>query len=209
MLHGHNPDVIVLIEPSRALLDLIRADERLSASHPHRRLPEAAGSGWRVVLTRWPQRAGEGFTEGAASAGQGGMHVMIVDRPQGAFGLVQVNPESPRTLARWRAGNARLDGAIAAVTERLVPLGVPVIVAGDLNASPTGMRSARLAHQAGLARAKPRFTMDGTFPAGLPAPVRLPIDDVFASPSVRLVEWRVLGSCGSDHRALLVRLRLP
>ncbi|MCC6286000.1 MAG: endonuclease/exonuclease/phosphatase family protein [Phycisphaerales bacterium] len=209
MLHDLDPDVIVLIEPSRTLLDLIRADDALARSHPFRRLPDTAKSGWRLVLTRWPQQGGPDFAGGAEDAAHGGMHVMVVDRPAGAFGLVQVNPESPRTLARWRAGNARVEGAINAIRERLMPRGVPVIVAGDLNASPTGARSARLARGADLARAKPRFVLDGTFPAGLPAVFRLPIDDVFASPGVGLVEWRVLPSCGSDHRAVLVRLCLP
>ncbi len=209
MLLGADADVIVLLEPSTELLDVIRASEEWTAQFPFRRLPDSAKAGWRVVFTRWPQRGGEEFAGGAEVAAAEGMHVMIVQRPAGAFGFVQFNPESPRTLARWRRGNVRVTEAIEAVRERLLPREIPVLAAGDMNATGSGGRSRRFARESGLKRAKAWWTPRATYPAWLPGFVGIAIDDVWASPEVKVVSWERLDPCGSDHRPVLVTLEVP
>lgn len=209
MLLDADADVIVLLEPSLPLLDLTRASADFSARYPARKLPDTARAGWRVVFTRWPHRGGDDLSESPDAAATRGMHVMVVDHPRNPFGFVQFNPESPRTLERYRAGNQRVRDAVDAVNTRLKPLNIPILAAGDMNATPTGWRSRHFAARTGLRRAKPASKLGGSYPVLLPHPLRLAIDDVWGSPGVTVVEWSLLPSCGSDHRAVCVRLRLP
>lgn len=83
---------------------------------------------------------------------------------------------------------------------------VPVLVGGDLNALPESPVHEQL-RAAGFRDVWPECgTGDGmTFPMG--APVRR-IDYLYLTGAVRCVDARVLPSDASDHRPLLVRIRL-
>jgi endonuclease/exonuclease/phosphatase (EEP) superfamily protein YafD len=202
-------DVVALMEPSAALLDLIRESEPLRTIYPHRWIPDNARGGFRVVLTRWPQ-VGPGprwaWRGGGARTGVEGMRVMRVDRPGGAFVLVLVQPESPRSPARWRQGNATLRFATEVVNDRLGTMDLPVVLAADLNGSPTGWRSRYLSKRTGLRRCKPWWVAGGTYPAQLVWPMRVAIDDVWVSEGVSVASWKIVGDGGSDHSAVLVEL---
>jgi endonuclease/exonuclease/phosphatase family metal-dependent hydrolase len=103
----------------------------------------------------------------------------------------------------WRVQEiARVLRAAATVDARQVP----VLVGGDLNALPESPVHEQL-RAAGFRDVWPECgTGDAmTFPAG--APVRR-IDYLYVAGAVRCVEARVLPSDASDHRPLLVRLRL-
>lgn len=209
LLLGTPADVVVLIEPPAALLDVLRNDEALLHRLPHRWLPERAGPGFMVVLTAWPQRAGEGWGEGPGATVSGGMREMIVDRPRGPFALLAIHPDSPRTPARWRRGNETVENAVARVRDRLVPTGLPVVVAGDMNSSPTGARARALRRSVGLRQAKPLLSPAGTYPARWRWPLSLAIDDALVSGGVGVTGWRTLDRSGSDHAPVLIHLVIP
>ena len=86
-------------------------------------------------------------------------------------------------------------------------LGLPLLLGGDLNARPESPIHQML-RGAGFRDAWTECgTRDGmTFPAG--APDRR-IDYLYLTGEARCLEARVLPGEASDHRALLVRLRLP
>ncbi len=207
MLADASCDVLILVEPSTELVQRLRTDPVFASWSMF--VPEQARAGWRVVATRWPQRGGEGWEGGAREALRQGVHMMIVDRPAGAFGLVQFHPSSPRTPARWRDGNRTARRVGAEIRSRLLPLGIPVLAGGDLNATPSSWRSRFFGAMTGMRRAKPVWLVDGSWPAWAPASVRLAIDDLFVTPDVRVGRWRSLGSHGSDHRAVLIELGVP
>jgi len=202
-------DVVVLIEPSAALLDAIRGDAELMDRLPSRWLPERAGPGFMVVLSAWPQRSGKDWTDGPGGSVVRGMRVMVIERPGGPFALLAIHPDSPRTPGRWRSGNETVEDATAHVRDRLVPLGLPVVVAGDLNTSPTGARARALRRGTGLRQAKPLSVLAGTYPGSWPWPFSLAIDDALVSDGIGVAGWRTLDRAGSDHAPVLIHLVIP
>lgn len=214
MILDAGADIVMLNEPSASLLDAVRSDPRAASAFPYTRLPGTAGPGYRFVLSKHPLSVGhEGFgfvwPEIEEALGYHGARVARVTLPQGPFVFVGVQFRSPRSPERWSAGNKQaLDTAqgVRLIAERTR---LPVIVAGDINATPVGVRSREFARVSGLVRAKPALRADGTYPASLPWPLRVPIDGAMVSPGVRLVSYRSLAAPGSDHLAVLMELELP
>lgn len=200
-------DVITLYEPSDDLLNLMRASDELRAKYPGYEIPDRAGAGWRMFLCAWPhERIRRGARDDERSHGRS----FRVEHPRGgAFVVSMFHPASPRNADRWASGNVDVRLAIDAATGRLGELGLPLIFAGDFNATPSGARTRWLAREASLRRAKPLLSFNGTWPAWAPRPARVAIDDAMVSEGVGVVSWRTLRAAGSDHRPALTTLALP
>ncbi|MEM7622384.1 MAG: endonuclease/exonuclease/phosphatase family protein [Planctomycetota bacterium] len=207
-------DLIMLNEVSGSLIRAIRSDPRVREVYPHFRLPDRAGPGFRFVLSKHPlQRRGDAFgfvwPEIQEAMGYHGQRVLRVELPQGPMVFAGVQFRSPRSPARWAAGNAQAADtarglALVAQTTRL-----PIVVAGDLNATPVSTRMRRFSAETGLMPIKPALRTGGTYPASLPALGRVPIDGGLVSPGVRVVSYQTIAMPGSDHRAALMTLELP
>lgn len=83
--------------------------------------------------------------------------------------------------------------------------GPTVILAGDFNTVSWSPRLGRLAEHAGLSIAR---GLEGTWPAPLPMPFRLPIDHVLTSSDLHVHDRAVGPAVGSDHRPVTVTVRL-
>lgn len=200
LIERSQADVVVLTEPSGALLDLIRESAVVAGRYPGFFLPDRAAGGYMLVLSVWRQVP----VLGAApkDVARGGLRVMRVERPEGPFVLLALHPDSPRSASEWAKGNEVVERAVSLVGGEIAGLGLPVVVGADLNSTPGGWRSRRLA-EAGLRRAKPVLA-GGTWPAGWPWPLSIAIDDVWTSAGCRVVGWERPAGGGSDHRAVLV-----
>lgn len=171
--------------------------------------------GLRAFDTAWVGPVGDyliaGVVERPVVGGQGG-----------EFGLICVHPRSPRDAQRWEVGNAVVEG-VALVAQRMGEQGLPVVVLTDLNSTPTGYRSRLLWREAGLRRAKPLLEAAGTYPdwvrlglrvkapTVIPArwPASLAIDDAVISPQIGVEGWQIGPKLESEHRPLLIELRIP
>jgi endonuclease/exonuclease/phosphatase (EEP) superfamily protein YafD len=204
---GVGADVVCMTEPNAELARAIRAG-RLGERDPAMQFQE-----WRhwvrhenpaqVVVSRWPL---EREPVEHPDLGGEGIMALRVRAPTGDFGVVMMHPESATTPRRWRMAFEELEAARLAA-EQLEARGLPTLIVGDGNTTPTGARSRMLARD-GWLRAKP-MGLASTFPSWLPEPVGVSIDDVWARRSVSVRSWRVLGSFGSDHRAIEVELEMP
>lgn len=132
-----------------------------------RRTPESPqvllGEG--VLISRWALEAMEPVRDTPYAASL----LAAVVRPeldQGyqrpAFAVILLHPPSPRSVERWLAGNEVVEAAVE-MASAARQAGLPVILLADLNSTPTGWRSRRLA-QAGFRRAKPLLMPLGTWP---------------------------------------------
>ncbi|MBL0921388.1 MAG: endonuclease/exonuclease/phosphatase family protein [Phycisphaerales bacterium] len=221
LLEATDADVVTILEPPLELVKGMRASPTLQAKFPHRHLPEHAEAGSRIMLSRWPaerlrrRSLPPGTPEPAGDWRYHGRSWRI-DAPS-PFVLSMIHPESPRTRVRWEQGNQDIDMLEHAMTHMIAPLGLPVVLAGDFNSTPTGWRSRELSRRTGLRRAKPWWAPVGTWPAWSVWPARIAIDDVMVSPGVGVIAWELhtpppegrKGVRSSDHVPVKVRLLLP
>ena len=189
-------DVCVLVEPNPTLVRALIAGG-VSGVYPHmlRDGPLPDQTPWRIVLSRWPLE--DLRTDDTLAC--------VVRAPTGDFGVVALHPASPRDVSRWAAGR-RLVRHAAEAAEALRARGLEVVLAGDLNAPPAASRNRALARIAGVRRCKPWGAPCGTFPASLPWPACLAIDDAWVSDGIAVSSWRAGPSIGSDHRSVTVGL---
>lgn len=115
--------------------------------------------------------------------------------------LVGVHPLSPIT---GRRASAR-DQQLAAVAEWVAGRPGPVVVAGDLNATPWTAAFRMLVAAGDLVSSQRGFGLQASWP-DLPMPLRIPIDHLLHSDDLVTVDRRLGPSAGSDHRALIVDL---
>lgn len=201
---GDGHDIVTLVELPRPLSRQVRsggASDRfayMASSGPNR-----SYSQWIVVLSVWPL---EPWGEPGADDRTGTLCV-VARTPGGPIGLIAMHASSPWAPARWRVGNLAARRA-ARVASEMRASGLPVVVLGDLNATPTGARSRRLAKDGGLRRCKPLAAAMGTFPAWLPWPLRVAIDDALVTDGFGVTSWRTLECPGSDHAAVEIGLRI-
>ncbi len=200
-------DLAALCEVPDSLSDAIFDEGAMRGTFPHtvRRVwysgPPTTN---QVLLSRWPITRPDGrpLDESFTTVIEA-----VVHAPSGPVGVVVVHLFSARTDGAWRYALEEAERA-AEAARRLEAAGMPVIVVGDLNSTPSGLASRTLASLAGLRRCKPWLCADGTFPAYLPWPLRIAIDDAMVSHAVSVASWRTLGPAGSDHRPVLVDLAL-
>ena len=89
----------------------------------------------------------------------------------------------------------------------------PVIVVGDLNATPWSALFRKFEAESGLRNSQDGFGLQPTWPMHSPRPWRqallIPIDHCLLSDSLEVVDRRVGMPGTSDHRALFLQLRIP
>jgi len=96
----------------------------------------------------------------------------------------------------------------AAVAARARALGDPVVILGDLNATPWSRAFRRLLATSGLCDSRAGFGLQASYPAWS-ALMRIPIDHVLVSCSVGVADRRVARDVGSDHLPVVIDLVLP
>jgi endonuclease/exonuclease/phosphatase family metal-dependent hydrolase len=109
-------------------------------------------------------------------------------------------PRSRRQTAAWRHDLAVLEGWCHGPT--------PPIVVGDLNATLDHSALRRALGRCRSAAGGTGRALVGTYPAGLPRWSGIQIDHVLVPEGSTTTGFAVLDVAGSDHRAVLVRLRL-
>lgn len=201
-------DVVALPELSPEMVELIETDPRVRALYPYFWTNGKRVRGQMLALSKWPaaELFGGRGPEGLDMTPAVVVHGMRIDAPAGPVGFVVIHPLAPKSVGWLRNGNSVIVRTID-VVNRAHRLGLPVIVAADLNATPTGWRSRMLHRKAGLTRAKPLLLPVGTWPAWSVWPFQIAIDDVWLSSQMSVTSWQTLPRSGSDHRPVLVGIR--
>jgi endonuclease/exonuclease/phosphatase (EEP) superfamily protein YafD len=194
-----HPDLIVLVEVNRRWLDALAPS--LTAYAGRLEAPQDDNFGVAVYHRR--------PLLGATATRLGGPVPSIVARvdADGAGAALTVIATHPLPPARALTDGAQRDqlDAIAALVARTPG---PVLVAGDLNATPWSAPFERLVAGTGLRDSRDGFGLGASFPSDL-AVVRIPIDHALVSPEVGVLERRVERDVGSDHLPVYVELAVP
>ncbi|KAA0217290.1 MAG: hypothetical protein DYG94_01350 [Leptolyngbya sp. PLA3] len=195
IMDDQQADVTIITEPPPGLMKPLRAlEEAPGSSHVLLRCPPTRGEhSWIVVRSRFPAELVTDPHDGVLDC--------LVLGPQGPIRLIACHLLSPRTPGRY----AQAREQVARVIEQAHTEPAPLVIAGDFNAAPTSHLSSHLARQTGTRRSKP-FTAGGTYPAGLPRPFRVAIDDALIGSDCSVVSWRTIGLPGSDHLGVRIDL---
>jgi endonuclease/exonuclease/phosphatase (EEP) superfamily protein YafD len=199
-IRAQDPDIVVLEEVSSLSLERLSTSGALD-EYTHREVRRQEGAFGSAVFSRLPlenpevfEVAGIPFLRVTIDAGAGrGFHL---------FAVHTISPTVPEFTRSWRA---QLD----ALRERARAADLPVVMAGDFNATPDH-RPFRHLLDAGL-----RDTHDvagatwaPTWNAESLLPRTLRLDHVLASPAFAVTGYRVGGGFGSDHVPVTVDLAL-
>lgn len=207
-LELEDPDVAVIMECPPSLVTAATGGTGVFARYPvrERRHPNDPWNAWAFVLSRWPVADAAALKPAGGPAENPFPISVVLQFPQGALHVIGLQCASPRTSERWAAGNEVARRA-SILTHDSVSRGMPVVVAGDLNSSPTAGRELIL-RRAGLRRCKPFHRAMGTFPAFAPWPFQIAIDDAWISDRIGVVSWRTLKGTGSDHLGVVLEIHL-
>lgn len=211
LIRQHEPQVVVIVEASAALLKQIDSQADLLADYPHRALPADTDPGQILVLSthHLSGKSNNPLSPGLHESWGYRAGFMRVDDIVLRFAAVHA--PSPRTEMTWNFGQNtfdRLGSYFSQFGEPMRESSVPSLIVGDLNCSPTSARSLRVTRDLGLLRAKPLWKWDGTFPASMPWLARTPIDGAMVSPGITVHRWETVRVPGSDHRGVLIELSI-
>lgn len=193
-IEAADADIVVLIELGRDAGG--RADELLDG-YPHRaaslRMDGTRGPSRSVIGSRWPLTA--------LPDSPGGLHAVtaVAGTPLGPLNVVGVHLTRPWPFQeQW--GQISQTMALQAAVEDLEG---PVLVAGDFNSVSSARIGKQVRRDLGL---HPAAGFPGTWPAALPAPLGVTIDQVYASPDLAFVRRRLGDPTGSDHRPVVTEI---
>lgn len=209
LIADSDADLVVILESSWGIIRTLPTDAELLSLYPHRQGTDAESSGHIIVLSRHPLFRNRSLDSSPGLASSWGFRAGYVPIGNERIRFGAVHAPSPRTRATWGYGQhtfTRLAQHFDRLDSPMERQEDPVIIAGDLNSSPTGLRSHMVTKDLGLLRAKPLHAWDGTFPATLPWFARSSIDGVFVSQGVAVLSWQTVEIPGSDHRGVLVSL---
>ena len=129
----------------------------------------------------------------------------IEDNDGRAFRLYGIHPPPPDRPG-WPPINRRI---LLAIAEEARDSDLPVVVAGDFNAAPWSMTFRRFREKSGLIECSRTHGYLATWPTGLPAWLRIPLDHVFASAGFTMLHRRAGEPIGSDHLPIIADLAWP
>ena len=204
MVERLEPDVLLVVEADRwwqQELELLRDRYPHAIEHPR---DDTYGL---LLYSRLPLEGGE-------------VRFLISDQIPSIQCRLAVNGRGPQTewvefyglhprppAPQESATTSKRDAELLVVARRLAETTGPAVVAGDLNDVPWSWTTHLFGRLSGLVDPRVGRGPYSTFPAARPW-LRFPIDHVFHSPELALVELRLGPDFGSDHLPLLVRLAL-
>lgn len=206
LIAAERPDVILLTEVAG---DIEQRMATLAGAYPHRIPTRNKGLHEVALYSRWPIAAIE--TNSSARADMPVVRVDLCpppDRRGACLRLVALHAMAP-----FGGGAALRDRQLDLAARAAAQPGAAVII-GDLNLTPWSPTFARLIDVGRLQDSSRRRGLEPTWqpaslPAGLAALFALSIDHALVSADVVVDASRVGPAIGSDHRPIIVDLRLP
>lgn len=196
-IEAADADILMLVEfgdaPNQAM-------ETVLAGYPHRalspRIDRPAGAVRSVIASRRPLQRLATPRDGLESI------VVTADTAIGPVNLIATHLTRPWPY-QYQWGQINQAQALA---DRIDDLEGPTILAGDFNSVSTGRIGRQVRAQNAMVAAP---GWPGTWPAALPGPARITIDQVYHTRDIALVERRLGAPTGSDHRPVVTTFAPP
>lgn len=200
-----DPDIVVLIEPNHRWFAALRP--ALTGYRGQREVDDAGNFGLGVYVRGELRSTVEhlGYRMPSVVA-QVELDARVSGEVAAPFTLIATHPIPPVDAGNDVIQRQQLDG----LARRVRSLRGPVVLAGDLNATPWSRPFASLLESSGLRDSRAGFGMHATFPSsGVTDLLRIPIDHVLISPGIGVRTRRVERDVGSDHLPVLIELVMP
>ncbi|MBL8260005.1 MAG: endonuclease/exonuclease/phosphatase family protein [Candidatus Competibacteraceae bacterium] len=197
LIARHDPDVVILLEATPWLLERLAG---LADRYPHRIAEPREDNFGIALLSRRP------FSNGCiARIGAAGLPSTVAEFEIGRRRLViaGTHPLPPMSAELARLRNEQFDSLAAFARQTPQPL----VVMGDLNATPWSPYFERLLADSGLRDGRSGHGLLPTWPVGWP-PLWIPIDHVLISEGIEIQRWQTGAAIGSDHYPVIVDFRL-
>lgn len=196
LIDEERPDVVALVEVDQRWLDALAPSLRDYVG----RLEEPREDNFGVALYTRHTLVGSSLRLGSS------LPTVVAETRFGnaALGIVVVHTLPPISADALDAQRAHLD----AVASHARSLATPLVVVGDLNATPWSRPFQQLVARSALCDSRAGFGVQASFPAAS-ALLRIPIDHVLTSCSIGVTDRRVTRDVGSDHLPVVVDLVIP
>ena len=197
----HDPDFVVLQELDDAWFDTLAP--ALAEKFPHHEVSLRDDNFGIGLWSRQPFK----FAAILHSGNHHGIPSIIaeLETPCGNLHLLATHPLPPI----GRAYSNERDGQLAEFARRASKTDLPLLLIGDLNATPWCAAFKDLLRVSGLQNASQGRGVFPTWPAFFPAFLRIPIDHVLHTPDIEIIS-RITGPrVGSDHLPVIVDFKLP
>ena len=168
---------------------------------PHRLERPDLGSFGAALFSRYPLEEAQFYPGGHMWSPYGRA---IAVTPHGSIGVLGVHPPPPQPN---RIGVQERDAGLAAIAPLLADLPTRRIVLGDFNATPWNDAFVRMRRAAGLSLGSAASWLP-SWPAPLPALLRIPIDHVLVGGDLLVAAPRLGSSFGSDHLPLVATVQI-
>ena len=197
VLADADPDLVVLEEISAEWVEALAG---ITNARPHVCI-EPRGDNFGIGLfSRWPLDSAEVEYAGGAEVPT---IVARVRTPSGPVTVIATHPLPPSGAAYSHLRNEQL-----AKLPDLVPAAGPVLLVGDLNATPWNRHFRLLLRRTGLRDSARGRGVQPTWPAGNPL-LAIPLDHCLHSPDIAILQRRIGADVGSDHLPVILDVALP
>jgi endonuclease/exonuclease/phosphatase (EEP) superfamily protein YafD len=193
LIREKKPDVVVLVEVTPGLADTLVA---LADEYPYREAFPRPDAGGLAILSRQPLDSVHRYPFGSWKRAVLVARTRIGDRAVTVVGMHPYSSRGPER-SRIRAFQMRAVGRWVAARKE------PVLLLGDLNATPWSPVFGDLLRASGLRDARQGHGALPTYPAWFP-PLWLPLDHGLVSREFTLRDFRVGPYAGSDHFPVVV-----
>ncbi len=197
VIQRFDPDIVVLLEVDEKWIAGLQPIEE---SYAHTVLKPQQDNFGIALYSRLPIAR-----SGILYIGDAGVPSLLamLSCPDGEFRVLATHPLPPISAGYARRRNDQLEKLSAVITRT----GSPVLMSGDLNASPWSYPFRRLLERTGLKDSSRGRGVQPTWPAFLPL-FLIPIDHVLHSAEIEITGKKIGPGVGSDHYPVIVDFKV-
>lgn len=192
------PDIVVLQEYTQAWHEQLQS---LNSKYPYSKTAPRQGGSGMALFSRYPLEGAEVLNLDASD------HLSILARVivEGlALSVLSLHPPTPMRPDKFANRNEQFTRAAAIMRGTQ---GSKLLI-GDLNTTMWSPYFVDLVRGAGLFDTRQGFGLKPSWPVPLPALLQIPIDHCLVGDGITVEMVRTGGWTGSDHRPLVIDLRL-
>lgn len=166
IIEREDPDIVAIVEAEKPVVRALLQCDDLTDRFPFKVAPQIGLEWPHLIMTRHPLEILRLNDKEKRYRRLYTFHCGVeISLPSGRIVFSAEHLPSPRRTASWRDGNDRIETLGSLIGDQLAPLGLPIVIAGDFNATPSGYRHGLLTALTGLRPDRLGVPPVGTWPS--------------------------------------------